>query len=104
MPPPGSGAPRPRSRLTHTLGQGLVLPVGEDERLEGERGLLGARCPRPPRPHPALLWASVSPHELPGWKEGWGLHRPHPHPTATAGPKATRQLCRREPGGAASAR
>lgn len=34
----------PRFRLTHTLGQGLVLPVGENERLEGEMGLERAPC------------------------------------------------------------
>lgn len=52
-------------------------------------------------PHPALLWASVSPHELAEWKEAGNYADPTPTPTATAGPKVTGQLCRHEPGGAA---
>lgn len=86
----------PRFRLTHAPGQGLVLPVGENERLEGETGLerapgvpdpgrgraghAGPQWPWPSRPRPTLLWASVSPRALPEWKEGWGFCRPHPHP------------------------
>lgn len=34
----------PRFRLTHAPGQGLVLPIGENERLEGETGLERVPC------------------------------------------------------------